>query len=235
MVMADSNDKATEIDSADDLFFPDVEEEAASSTVMDEDDVSVGGAEEPWEEKKKGTGLGYLTYYGIPAVGALLILSLGWTFAFIARRGLAPPGKPKQVAKSEIFEKQPLLEKPSSFSKETAKAVPKDVAVPISNPFFIPLEGGSSGSKGAKKPGPTVFLNLSVNVLVSSKAAATEFNSKRALIREEIFLHYNRLTPKDLETAEKRERIRRELIAKLGKKISQGEVKSILFQEFYTR
>ena len=123
-------------------------------------------------------------------------------------------------------EEQDLVDRPGDVS---------DVAVPISNPFFIPLEGGSSGSKGGKKPGPTVFLNLSVNVLVSSKAAATEFNSKRALIREEIFLHYNRLTPKDLETAESRERIRRELIAKLGKKISQGEVKSILFQEFYTR
>ncbi len=231
--MADSNDKATEIDSADDLFLPD--EETAPSTVMDEDEVSIGTEEEDWEEEKTKSGPGYLIYYGVPAVGALLILSLGWTFAFIARRGLAPPSKPKQVAKASVFKKQFPLEERSPLPRGMTKTVPREVAVPISNPFFIPLEGRSFGAKGARKPGPTVFLNLSVNVLVSSKEAATEFNSKRALIREEIYLHYNRLTPKDLETAESRERIRRELITKIGKKISRGEVKSILFQEFYTR
>lgn len=229
--MANSDDKLTEIDSADDLFLPEVDEEA-SSTAIDEEEVSEGKArEEGGAETQKEPEPGSLVYYGIPAVGVFLILSLGWSFAFIARRGLVPPVKPK-VAKSRVLKKRsPAF---GAFGRVN-KTLPREVTVPISNPFFIPLEGGSAGAKGGKKTRPTVFLNLSVNLLVSNKAAATEFNAKRSLIRQEIFLHYNRLTPEDLETAESRERIRRELIAKIDKKIVQGEVKSILFQEFFTR
>lgn len=230
--MANSDDKVTEIDSADDLFLPEVDEDA-SSTMLDEDEVSAGEAREEGEAgTQKEPGPRSLIYYGIPAVGALLILSLGWSFAFIARRGLAPPVKPEKVAKSRVLKKRaPVF---GAFGR-MGNTLPRDVTVPISNPFFIPLEGGSAGAKGGKKTRPTVFLNLTVNLLVSNRAAATEFNAKRSLIRQEIFMHYNRLTPEDLETAESRERIRRELIAKIDKKIVQGEVKSILFQEFFTR
>jgi hypothetical protein len=229
--MANSDDKVTEIDSADDLFLPEVEEDT-SSTAMDEDEVSAGDAgEEREEEKQKEPEPGSLIYYGIPAVGVLLILSLGWSFAFIARRGLIPPVKTKLANSKMLKKRAPVF---GAFGRMEEKLA-KDVTVPISHPFFIPLEGGSAGAKGGKKTRPTVFLNLSVNLLMSSKAAATEFNAKRSQIRQEIFLHYNRLTPKDLETAESRERIRRELIAKIDKKIVQGEVKSILFQEFFTR
>jgi len=238
--MANSDDKVTEIDSADDLFLPDAEDDAPSSTAMDDGEVSADEAredkqeydlEDKLEDKQEGSEPANLIYYGFPAVGALLILSLGWSFAFIARQGLAPPAKPK-LAKSKVFKKQiPVFR---TFGS-TRKALAKEVTVPISHPFFIPLEGSLAGAKDRKKAGPTVFLNLSVNLLVSSKAAATEFNAKRSLIRQEIFQHYNRLTLKDLETAENRERIRQELIAKIDKKIVQGEVKSILFQEFFTR
>jgi hypothetical protein len=229
--MVDSDDKVTEIDSADDLFLPEVEEET-SSVAIDEDEVSAEDAGEEGEEgKQKEHAPGNLIYYGIPAVGALLILSLGWSFAFIARRGLIPPAKPR-VAKTRTLKKRaPIVGAFGRMDKKSAK----DVTVPISHPFFIPLDGGSAGGKGGKKTKPTVFLNLSVNLLMSNKAAATEFNAKRSLIRQEIFQHYNRLAPKDLETAESRERIRRELIAKIDKRIVQGEVKSILFQEFFTR
>ena len=226
--MVDSDDKVTEIDSADDLFLSEMEEDT-SSTAMDEDEVSAG--EEGEAGKQKEPEPGSLIYYGIPAVGVLLILSLGWSFAFIARRGLIPPVKPK-LANSRILKKRSPAY--SAFGRMEEKLA-KDVTVPISHPFFIPLEGVLAGAKGGKETRPTVFLNLSVNLLMSSKAAATEFNAKRSQIRQEIFLHYNRLTPKDLETAESRERIRRELIAKIDKKIVQGEVKSILFQEFFTR
>ena len=74
-----------------------------------------------------------------------------------------------------------------------------------------------------------------MNLLVSNKAAASEFNSKRALIREAIYLHYSRLTPGDLSTPGRRERIRRRLVAKIDKKLIQGKVRGVLFQEFYTR
>lgn len=234
--MVNDKNKVTEIDSADDLFLPEVEEEEPGpSTVMDEDSVEIGIAEKNWEEKKnqKESELGYLTYYAVPAVGILLILSLGWTFAFIARRGLAPTASIS--TEDVIFEKQFSLKKSSPISGGMAKAVPREVAVPITSPFFIPLDGKQGRGRKRSNAEPTVFLNLSLNVLVSNKEAATEFHSKRTQIREEIFLHYNRLSPKDLETAESRERIRRELIEKINKKISMGKVKSILFQEFYTR
>ncbi|MEE9239839.1 MAG: flagellar basal body-associated FliL family protein [bacterium] len=227
--MVDRREKETEIDSADDLFLEEIEEEPAPSTALDEDEVTVEVAPREVEEEEEEEP-SHLVYYGVPAVGALLILSLGWTFAFIVRQGLTPPAKPK-VASSKIFERSPAV---NVFGR-MGKSATGDVTVPISYPFFIPLEGGSVGAKDGKKTKPTVFLNLSVNVLVSNRAAATEFNAKRTLIREEIFSHYNRLAPKDLETAESRERIRRQLIAKIGKKIVQGEVKGILFQEFFTR
>ncbi len=226
--MVDRREKETEIDSADDLFLEEIEE-PAPSTALDEDEVTVEVAPREVEEEKEEEP-SHLVYYGVPAVGALLILSLGWTFAFIVRQGLTPPAKPK-VASSKIFERSPAV---NVFGR-MGKSATGDVTVPISYPFFIPLEGGSAGAKDGKKTKPTVFLNLSVDVLVSNRAAATEFNAKRTLIREEIFSHYNRLAPKDLETAESRERIRKQLIAKIGKKIVQGKVKGILFQEFFTR
>jgi len=55
------------------------------------------------------------------------------------------------------------------------------------------------------------------------------------LIREAIYLHYNRLSASDLATPGRRDRVRRRLVAKLDREIIQGKVRGILFQEFYTR
>ena len=105
------------------------------------------------------------------------------------------------------------------------------LVVSVRHPFFIPLRGDGR-RRGASS---TVFLNFSVNLLVSSKAAASEFNTKRAPIREIIYLHYARLSPSELSTPGRRERARRRLVAKLDRRIVQGKVRGILFQEFYTR
>ncbi len=108
------------------------------------------------------------------------------------------------------------------------------LTVPVNHPFFIPLRRGSRARNGGKAK-KLVFLNFSLNLLVSSKAAASEFNLKRALIREAIYLHYNRLSASDLATPGRRDRVRRRLVAKLDREIIQGKVRGILFQEFYTR
>jgi hypothetical protein len=248
-------------------------------------------------EKKKGVPV--LQYYVIPVVGVVLIMSLGWTFALIARRGLVrppvevakvkkveEPGKiiePKQeelmkpkrnlrtvrvpiqtekeaevkgqeatfkanIGMSEPEKKITLPKMPSVregvVEKDTlpplpgapaSKALPPEIdtgeslSVPVNHPFFILLRG-EKGKKAA-----ITFLNFSLNLLVSSKAAASEFNSKRALIREVIYLHYSRLSLGNLSTTAGRERIRRQLVAKLDKQIIQGKVRGVLFQEFYTR
>lgn len=265
------------------------------------------GDEDAKPAKKRRAGPSIIKYYAIPAVGAVLIMTLGWSFAFIARQGLIQPEEPVKTAKAE--EEKPLLpEKPDKKPKRDLRTIPIDVPqqaekeaalegkegsfiakpappkrklepqaeppegkevppeeaesarpprelafvqaapppeedtgetliVPVKYPFFIPLDGGRSGRKGrkGKKPGKTVFLNFSVNLLVSTKAAASEFNSKRALIREAIYLHYSRLTPGDLSTPGRREKIRRRLVAKIDKQIVQGKVRGVLFQEFYTR
>ncbi len=260
------------------------------------------GEKAPKKKRKKGPP--FLQYYAIPVVGVILIMSLGWTLAFIARRGLVPPSKPEKTAEVKKEEKPVLVEKkkfikpkrdlrtvrlPKRETKEgsvkgqegtfvakikeprppepKAPAVKESVGetkpyepppqevpaapqealqpppekdtgvsltVPVNHPFFIPLRGNGRGRNGNKSQ-RTVFLNFSVNLLVSSKSAASEFNSKRALIREAIYLHYSRLSPNDLSTPARRERVRRRLVGKLDKKIVQGKVRGILFREFYTR
>lgn len=314
--------RQTEIDSADDLFLggeeEEIEEPSAAEPAETEQDTAESFEEEPppaaldepeeaFEEEdgekaapsEKKKGVPVLQYYVVPAVGVVLIMSLGWTFALIARRGLVRP--PAEVAKSEKVEEKIIETKheaivkvkpkrdlrtvkvPIQTKKEgvvkgqegtfkanigvpepepekkftppprvqegavdekslpplpeapAAKAPPPEadtgpsLTVPVNHPFFIPLRGG-----GRKKAGIT-FLNFSLNLLVSSKAAASEFNSKRALIREAIYLHYSRLSPADLSTTEGRERVRRRLVAKLDKQLIQGKVRGVLFQEFYTR
>ncbi|MEE9256469.1 MAG: flagellar basal body-associated FliL family protein [bacterium] len=269
------------------------------------------GDEDAKSARKRPAGPSIIKYYAIPVAGAVLIMALGWSFAFIARQGLVQPEEPVKTAKAE--EEKPLLpEKPLKKPKRDLRNVPIDVpqqaekeevllgkegsfiakpaaprpkveplpeppegkeeppepreaeparpprelasvpappieedtgeplTVPVKYPFFIPLVGGRNGRRGRKgrkgqKPGKTVFLNFSVNLLVSNKAAASEFNSKRALIREAIYLHYSRLTPGDLSTPGRREKIRRRLVAKIDKQIIQGKVRGVLFQEFYTR
>ena len=58
-------------------------------------------------EKKKGVPV--LQYYVIPVVGVVLIMSLGWTFALIARRGLVSP--PVEVAKvKKVEEPEKIIE-----------------------------------------------------------------------------------------------------------------------------
>ena len=108
--------RQTEIDSADDLFFGG-EEELEESSATEQDEVPSFDEEppppsdepEPEEEAKeeaspeKKKGVPVLQYYVIPAVGAVLIMSLGWTFALIARRGLVRP--PAEVAKAKKLEK----------------------------------------------------------------------------------------------------------------------------------
>ncbi|MBT3352748.1 MAG: flagellar basal body-associated FliL family protein [Nitrospinaceae bacterium] len=249
--------------------------------------------------RKKKKGFPVLQYYVVPAVGVVLIMSLGWSFALIARRGLVRP--PEEVAKAtkvekkdeKVEEKQEALIKPKrdlrtvlvpiqeekeaevkgqegtfkanirapkskkkfaptetplvgegeadeaslppDSGKPAGKALPPEVdtglslTVPVNHPFFIPLKGGRS-TKAA-----ITFLNFSLNLLVSTKAAASEFNSKRALIRELIYLHYSRSSAGDLSTPAGRDRVRRRLVAKLDKQLIHGKVRGVLFQEFYTR
>ncbi len=314
--------RQTEIDSADDLFLggeEELEEEPSGAEPSDTEQDTASFDEEPPaaaleepepegefedeagekapREKKKGVPV--LQYYVIPVVGVVLIMSLGWTFALIARRGLVRP--PVEVAKvKKVEEPQKIIETkqeklmkpkrdlrtvrvPIQTEKEdevkgqegtfkanigmpepekkfsppetprvregvveeatlpplpgapAGKTLPPEIdtgeslSVPVNHPFFIPLRGGK-GKKAA-----ITFLNFSLNLLVSSKAAASEFNSKRALIREVIYLHYSRLSPRSLLTTEGRERVRRQLVAKLDKQIIQGKVRGVLFQEFYTR
>lgn len=237
--MVDRFEKKTEIDKADDLFLEEFADgDSDSGTALDEGDVEAGLASPEVEEEESGRSTpGLFAYYVIPAIGALLIMSLGWSFALIARRGLAPSleelAQIEKGADARVLAKQaPKEETLPLFEGKNARIDESDEFVmPISHPFFIPLEGG--GGRGNAEP--IVFLNLSVNLLVSNKAATTEFSAKRAMIREEIFTHYNRLSPKDLATAENRERIRQELIKKINKKMVQGKVTGILFQEFFTR
>jgi hypothetical protein len=254
--MADDDlEKHTEIDSADDLF--DEISSAPSTAPMDEDEVSFGEPDQESALEKKSEPT-FLSDYLIPAIGAMLILSLGWTCAFIVRGGLSPLPPTQVVAKGVKPQTNGSTSKSTDgptkdSTKEVAKQAPRkdlssilrgpkrnnietrDVTVRIEHPFFIPLEGDTEKVKNGGKPKTTVFLNLTMNLLVSNKEAATEFKAKRVQIRNEVFSHYNRLSPKDLESAENRERIRRELIEKIDKKLLRGEVKGILFQEFFTR
>ncbi len=289
-------------------------EEEEPPSALDEDfgaEEDYGEEEEGKPDKKRKKGFPALQYYAIPAVGVILIMALGWTFAVIARRGLIPteepvktakveekedkvlpeekvPQKPKrdlrtvklpqqeekegavkgkegsfvakivgpkpepeekaeekervreEVSKEDTSEPEPdkIPERPSRPAPREAAPPPVDtgetLTVPVNHPFFIPLRGGRRRRDGGKFP-ELVFLNFSLNLLVSTKAAASEFNSKRALIREAIYLHYNRLAPSDLATPGRRERIRRRLVAKLDREIVHGKVKGIIFQEFYTR
>jgi hypothetical protein len=311
-------------DTEQDSGFPEEPADAPPAEEIGEEDFEAGepeyeavaeaeedlGDEDAESTKKRRAGPSIIKYYAIPAVGAVLIMALGWSFAFIARQGLIQPEEPLKTAKAE--EEKPLLpDKPDKNPKRDLMTIPIDVpeqaekgvvlegkegsfiakpappkrkfepqaeppegkeappeeaesarppreltplpaapppeedtgetlTVPVKYPFFIPLDGGRSGRSGrkgrkGKKAANTVFLNFSVNLLVSNKAAASEFNSKRALIRESIYLHYSRLTPGDLNTPGRRERIRRRLVAKIDKQIVQGKVRGVLFQEFYTR
>ena len=63
------------------------DEEAESSEASDE-------AAKKGKKEKKGKGKGApsgIAFYAVPALGAVLILALGWGFAFIARSGLVQP------------------------------------------------------------------------------------------------------------------------------------------------
>ena len=50
-----------------------------------------------------------------------------------------------------------------------------------------------------------------------------------------VFLHFNRLSSKDLDSQQGIERARQVLAVRLSKEIVQGEVRRVLFREFYTR
>jgi hypothetical protein len=218
-------------------------------------------------------------------------MSLGWTLAFLARRGLKNPAKPIKIVKVKTKKENRVLPDPKPDKevtqdsrmvrlprqeikedslkgrKETSiarinKPAPQNPAsskgpprkrrlvpslgsaksmetkealiVPVKHPFFIPLQG-KERARGRNNDTKMVFLRFTVNLLVSDKAAVSEFNSKRALIRELIFSHYARLSPSDISTPGRRQRVRRGLLAKLDRKIIQGKVRGILFQEFFTR
>jgi flagellar basal body-associated protein FliL len=284
-----------ELGDAEDEPPPEPAAEEPPPSPVDEDQEEDEGA--PPAKKRRKTGPSVLHYYAIPAVGVVLIMSLGWTLAFLARRGLKPPAEPVKTAKAEkkrVLPEPKLVKKPKrdlrtvrlpqretkegslkgregTFIVRIDEPAPKKPAsppkqlraasldppeepprrklraaslsplkpvdtgetlvVPVRHPFFIPLRGDGR-RRGASS---TVFLNFSVNLLVSSKAAASEFNTKRAPIREMIYLHYARLSPSDLSTPGRRARARRRLVAKLDRRIVQGKVRGILFQEFYTR
>ena len=63
------------------------DEEAESSEASDE-------AAKKGKKEKKGKGKGApsgIAFYAVPALGTVLILALGWGFAFIARSDLVQP------------------------------------------------------------------------------------------------------------------------------------------------
>lgn len=132
--------RQTEIDDADDLFLGDDDEEEESgepagaepgeteqdqapfepseSSVEEEEEEPPPEADEDyWEDedeapaKKRKKRVPVLQYYAIPAVGVILIMALGWTFTFIARRGLIPTEEPAKTAKVEKNEDKVLPEK----------------------------------------------------------------------------------------------------------------------------
>ena len=141
------------------------------------------------------------------------------------------PASPRKQLRAASLDQPPKQLRAASLSPLKPVDTGETLVVSVRHPFFIPLRGDGR-RRGASS---TVFLNFSVNLLVSSKAAASEFNTKRAPIREIIYLHYARLSPSDLSTPGRRERARRRLVAKLDRRIVQGKVRGILFQEFYTR
>lgn len=255
----------TEIDSAEDLLLGELdegspEEEAPQETSAD--DVSLGTETFSEEESAEGfepeparvSGPSGLLYYAVPAVGAMLILSLGWTFAFIVRTAFSPlTEEQKPIGEARVIPPpqpktaepmRPTLrvlvpdapetpaEKPATGERGTIEEVPEGIQVSFNEPFFIPLEGGRTRRQKAKQ---TTFLHLSLSIAVSNEAAQREVNGKRAQIRAVVYNHYHHLSPADLRTLEGRERSRSQLMARLSQEVHLGKVQAVYFDEFYTR
>lgn len=261
------------------------ESELVAEKVKEEHGEDEGEADD--EKKAPGRKRNLFVVYGVPLGGALVIFAFGWTFAFIARSGLAPPPAPKPEKTAlrqtlnipdpekstanlgkKVLPGPPKLELPeiklSKLSKSSkpltltekaglpskgkgtrkfspppglitgppvGKKEPLGFSVSLRLPFYIPLEGGKRRA-GADN---TTFLHLSLSLEMSNKAAASEVNAKASKIREAVFLHFNRLSPAELGSLKGIERTRQVLAARLSKEIVQGEVRRVLFREFFTR
>jgi hypothetical protein len=255
---------STEIDTAED---PELEEEAGKSTSVDEfgegeeappeesDEKAEASSEDAKKGKKgkKGKAKGApsaIAFYAVPALGAVLILSLGWGFAFIARSGLERPEPEKPPLQAQApplpkaitpAERGTIFALPSEVKEKKEKRIvvlPKipvveikqGINVSLKNVFFIPLEGNRG-----KRNGKTRFLNISLNILVSNKTAANEVSAKRLAVRQVVYDHFNRLSYDVLATPRDLQKTREQLVAKLSKVILQGEVRDILFDDLFAR
>ncbi|MBI3127204.1 MAG: flagellar basal body-associated FliL family protein [Candidatus Tectomicrobia bacterium] len=227
---------------------PEKKPAAAKAAEEADEDEEAGGAGRKRGAKRPSA----LMYYVVPAAGAALILSMGWTFAFIIRQGLAPRAEaPKAVEQARVLPPKEAPKAPAD-PRETMKVLapgPQEPALPsispggkgdetdagkiaLEEPFFIPLEGSR---RNAREKGPTVFLHLSLTLGVSNQAALREVAGKRSVIREAVFDHFNRMTPQDLASPKGREQAKAALIARLSKEVVQGQVRSVYFEEFFTR
>ncbi len=258
------NSFSTEIDTAEDL---ELEEEAGKDTAVDEfgegevappkegDEEAEASAEDEKKGKKgkKGKSKGApsaIVFYAVPALGAVLILALGWGFAFIARSGLELPEPEKPPLQAQApqppkaitpAERGTIFALPSEIREKKEKRVvvlPKipivevkqGINVSLDHVFFIPLEGNRG-----KRNGETRFLNISLNILVSNKTAANEVSAKRLVVRQVVYDHFNRLSYDVLSTPRNLQETRGQLVAKLSKVILQGEVRDILFGDLFAR
>ena len=143
------------------------------------------------------------------AVNVVLVLGVGAYLMFGSKAGAAEGGTPP-LAPAATAEPGSIPIDPGNFSTEEMKA-------------FIVNLSGEDGNR---------YLKVALTVRLSSPEAAGRFATVLPAVRDQFIRHLTSLTLDDLSTSEKKQKLKKELVARAGQVLPRGDVIDVYFTEF---
>jgi flagellar basal body-associated protein FliL len=143
----------------------------------------------------------------------LLVLNLGASGFGVFRLMTATPAAEAAPAHEHGEEEKKKEEPPSAAIVGPVLAL---------DPFVVNLN----------EPASSRYMRVNIQLETSSPVAQEAVKKSILLVRDTILSHLSGLRLQDTLGAEAKERIRLELLAKLGAKIGSDKIRRILFQEF---